>query len=105
MAAEETSQIVAEAAEATAAKETKWKNTLSTEEATTVTIAEKVREAGIVPREEVDANEALRNMNAEQEPEDFACDICDFRSKWRNDLEIHMTRKHATLEQINQGYQ
>ena len=54
-----------------------------------------------MPVEEVDPNEALRNKNAEQQLEDFACDICDFRSKWSNGLEIHMTRKHATLEQID----
>ena len=100
-AAEETSHIVAEAAEATAAKETNGENTLYTEETSEATIAEKAKEAVLLPTEEVDPNEALRNKNAEQQLEDFACDICDFRSKWSNGLEIHMTRKHATLEQID----
>ena len=31
---------------------------------------------------------------AEQAPADFNCTICDFKSKWKNGLSVHMTRKH-----------
>ena len=42
------------------------------------------------------------NINkAEQAREDFSCDICDFKSNWENGLAIHISRKHAKLEQVD----
>ena len=38
---------------------------------------------------------------AEQAIEDFSCHICDFKSIWGNGLAIHMTKKHAHLEQLD----
>ena len=42
------------------------------------------------------------NINkAEQATGDFSCDICDFKSNWEKGLTIHMTRKHAKLDQVD----
>ena len=38
---------------------------------------------------------------AEQAEKDFPCPICDFTSNWENGLQIHMTRKHLNIEQID----
>ena len=40
---------------------------------------------------------------AEQAREEFSCPICDFVSNWENGLGIHMTKKHANLEQLDGG--
>ena len=31
----------------------------------------------------------------------FVCDLCDFRSDWKNGLYIHMDRNHANIEQLD----
>ena len=33
--------------------------------------------------------------------DDFRCPICDFVSNWGNGLQIHMSRKHAQIEQVD----
>ena len=33
----------------------------------------------------------------------FACEICEFESKWENGLNIHMSKKHAPIEQLDGG--
>ena len=38
--------------------------------------------------------------NAEQ-ADAFHCPLCDFRSNWANGLEIHKTRKHQKIEQLD----
>jgi hypothetical protein len=35
--------------------------------------------------------------------EDFSCHICDFKSNWGNGLAIHITKKHAQLEQLDRN--
>ena len=37
---------------------------------------------------------------ADEETEYF-CAICDFKSQWKNGLEIHMSRKHGKIEQLD----
>ena len=32
---------------------------------------------------------------------DFSCEICDFQSNRRTGLQVHMSRKHATIEQLD----
>ena len=49
--------------------------------------------------EAVDASKDQEGAAAEQA--DFPCHICDFRSTWANGLSIHMTRKHANIEQLD----
>ena len=51
---------------------------------------------------------ALRNTaaedateKAEQSEEVFECNICDFVSNWDSGLQVHMTRKHRNIEQID----
>ena len=39
--------------------------------------------------------------SAEQAKITFPCLICDFVSKWENGLQVHLTRKHASMEQID----
>ena len=39
--------------------------------------------------------------SAEKAKEEFSCDICDFTSNWANGLNIHMTRKHDKVEQLD----
>ena len=38
---------------------------------------------------------------AEQDTENFCCEICDFCSDWENGLAIHMLKKHGQLEQLD----
>ena len=53
--------------------------------------------------EEVIGTEIMENTNkdADQADENFECIICDFKSKWQNGLNVHMSRKHGNLEQID----
>ena len=39
--------------------------------------------------------------DAEEADDNFHCDICDFKSNWANGLRTHMTRKHASIEQLD----
>ena len=32
---------------------------------------------------------------------EFQCELCDFKSNWKNGLAIHMARKHSRLEQLD----
>ena len=51
--------------------------------------------------EQVDApNVNVRNVK-NNEQLSFQCIFCDFKSSWSNGLEIHMSRKHATIEQLD----
>jgi len=44
----------------------------------------------------------LRKENYENEvPSLFKCEICDFSSVWLNGLNIHISRKHSTIEQLD----
>ena len=46
--------------------------------------------------------ESCDNRNlAEQAVDDFPCLLCDFTSNWASGLEIHMTRKHGYIQQID----
>ena len=51
----------------------------------------------------VKATESGRNaaVEATSNVEDFRCEICDFRSNKANGLRIHMSRKHARIEQLD----
>ena len=40
-------------------------------------------------------------IQAEQAENTFNCDLCDFNSKWKNGLRIHMTKKHSKIEQLD----
>ena len=47
-------------------------------------------------------SEEISDANsAEQAKCEFSCDICDFTSNWANGLNIHMTRKHPHIEQLD----
>ena len=49
-----------------------------------------------------DASEAsVDEKSAEKAEHEFKCFICDFTSNWGNGLQIHMTRKHNTIDQID----
>ena len=41
--------------------------------------------------------------NSEEEiaKTEFLCELCDFKSNWSNGLNIHMSRKHSKLEQLD----
>ena len=49
--------------------------------------------------EKVTVEDTLKS--AEKAKEEFSCDICDFTSNWANGLNIHMTRKHDKVEQLD----
>ena len=59
--------------------------------------------------EVVTADQAISDENvvsvdeksAEKAGNYFKCLLCDFTSNWENGLQIHMTRKHNTIEQID----
>ena len=38
---------------------------------------------------------------AEKAPEPFECEFCDFKSKWKNGLKIHIARKHSNIKQLD----
>jgi hypothetical protein len=38
---------------------------------------------------------------AEEAENDFSCLICDFKSNWASGLQIHMSRKHGNIGQID----
>ena len=40
-------------------------------------------------------------INSAVKADSFPCDICDFTSNWANGLNIHLARKHATIEQLD----
>ena len=42
-----------------------------------------------------------KNNTAELAQNDFSCNICDFKSNWANGLQIHMTKMHANIEQVD----
>ena len=53
-------------------------------------------------------NEEIRTSTIEKNAEeaskvdnDFSCEICDFHSNRRTGLQVHMSRKHALIEQID----
>ena len=53
-------------------------------------------------------NEGIGSSTTEKNAEvaskvenDFECEICDFRSNRRTGLKVHMSRKHATIEQLD----
>ena len=39
--------------------------------------------------------------NTAEKAQNFPCPICDFVSSWANGLQIHMTKKHANIEQVD----
>ena len=41
------------------------------------------------------------NIPIEETEESFTCILCNFTSKWKTGLAIHMTRKHCNLEQLD----
>jgi hypothetical protein len=41
------------------------------------------------------------DKSAEQAKKDLPCLICDFVSSWETSLQIHMTKKHSTVEQVD----
>ena len=47
----------------------------------------------VIVRQE--AHEIERAENA------FECELCDFKSNWKNWLQVHMARKHSTIEQLD----
>ena len=52
--------------------------------------------------EESDENlEEIEGQPAEQAKTDLKCLICDFSSNWESGLHIHMTKKHANMEQVD----
>ena len=39
--------------------------------------------------------------NVEETESEFFCDLCEFKSKWQNGVDIHMARKHSRIEQLD----
>ena len=60
-----------------------------------------VQEAVIDTFDDDIVKEEIEIKDAEQSQEEFSCEICDFKRKWGNGLEIHMTRKHGMIEQVD----
>ena len=56
--------------------------------------------AATVAAEEVVVEETCEE-SAEQAKITFPCLICDFVSNWENGLQVHLTRMHSSMEQID----
>ena len=51
---------------------------------------------------ETDGTTADKAAEASEEArKDFHCLICDFVSSWETALQIHMSKKHSTVEQVD----
>ena len=50
--------------------------------------------------EQVDKTEKLKEKDSAEQAY-FQCNICDFESNWENGLNVHMSRKHANIEQLD----
>ena len=50
--------------------------------------------------EEATDNQEKRDKD-DDSPKQFECMICDFKSNWENGLKVHMSRKHATIDQLD----
>ena len=51
--------------------------------------------------EKVDAPIAIERNAKNNEQVSFQCIFCDFKSNWSNGFEIHMSKKHAFIEQLD----
>ena len=61
-------------------------------------------EASIQPTDTVEnvAESSTPTPNlAEQANLELSCDLCDFKSKWKNGVKIHKTRIHRNMEQLD----
>ena len=72
------------------------------DKATTKTVADEAT-AEIVAEE---ATEEVMQENQSEKPEaaqvsEFECFLCDFKSKWKNGLAVHMAKIHSQLEQLD----
>ena len=45
--------------------------------------------------------EADSKSTSAAEADCFDCELCEFKSKWKNGLSIHMSRKHDKIEQLD----
>ena len=63
-----------------------------TDETSGEKIAEEANETSEMKKNEKEAEQAVNN---------FECAICDFMSNWENGLNVHMTRKHRRIDQID----
>ena len=44
---------------------------------------------------------AAAKATVDEGDSDLECPICDFKSIWKNGLQVHMNRKHTTIVQID----
>ena len=46
-------------------------------------------------------DESEKKEEAEEAIQRFECEICDFQSNWQNGLNVHMSRKHSKIDQLD----
>ena len=46
-------------------------------------------------------DESEKKEEAEEAIQRFECEICDFQSNWQNGLNVHMSRKHSRIDQLD----
>ena len=61
-------------------------------------VAEEVATGSTKENAAVKATEATSNKKVAK---DYECEICDFKSNRRTGLQVHMSRKHANIEQLD----
>ena len=83
---------------------------LATEEAVLVDgeNAEEAEDRQVADKADTNLSEAAvkvvedkSDQPSEQARNDFSCLICDFVSSWETGLQIHMTKKHSMVEQVD----
>ena len=82
------------------AKHAEDANDVPPNDAATDHVAEEVVEAQKVAEEATEIHIIEKNI-VREDSEFYECQLCDFKSNWDNGLNIHMTRKHGEIEQLD----
>ena len=76
------------------------------QETTKAEQAEVIEELNLETEVSKVAEQATEEMDSKQEiaeeaSQNFQCELCDFQSSWQNGLNVHMSRKHSKLDQLD----
>ena len=64
---------------------------------------EEQREVNLTEEVLKSSEQVTKNISTEKVGDTFNCMLCDFESTWKNGLEVHLSRKHKDIEQLDGG--